>query len=291
MPKKQPIFGKNALKGKNARSEANGCLKLKRIYLPKKNEIEARAGDFLKIKGEDDGVILSELSFCICAANSTAKAAWLAQQELDRNGLLFCGSAKEISKILLKSGVRFHNNKARYLVEARKKLFLGAESGECRAKEGDGGHLANKKNVGKNAEFCGAEESKIGGHLANGEKAGRHNGLDLAKEGKFYDYAAKFENEFELRNALANEVMGLGMKEASHFLRNIGNGKNIAILDRHILKNLLKYRAIKQLPATLTKKKYLEIEAKMLKFSRKTKIPMVHLDLLFWSEEAGRIFK
>ena len=29
----------------------------------------------------------------------------------------------------------------------------------------------------------------------------------------------------------------MSYKEASHFLRNIGFGENIAILDRHILKN------------------------------------------------------
>jgi len=93
------------------------------------------------------------------------------------------------------------------------------------------------------------------------------------------------------REWFVKNVKGLGYKEASHFLRNIGYGDNIAILDRHILKNLKKYGVIKEIPKTLTKKKYLEIEDKMRKFSEKIGIPLSHLDLLFWSEESGFVFK
>ena len=92
------------------------------------------------------------------------------------------------------------------------------------------------------------------------------------------------------RSFLAKNVKGLGLKEASHFLRNTGH-ENFAILDRHILKNLVKYEAIKEIPKTLTQKKYLEIEYDFKNFARRVKIPMDHLDLLFWSEETGEIFK
>ena len=94
----------------------------------------------------------------------------------------------------------------------------------------------------------------------------------------------------EKREFLASHVKGLGMKEASHFLRNIGF-RNLAILDRHILKNLKKYGAIKALPKTLTKKKYLQIEKKFKEFSEKVGIPMDELDLLFWSMQTGKVFK
>ncbi len=83
----------------------------------------------------------------------------------------------------------------------------------------------------------------------------------------------------------------MGYKESSHFLRNIGFGDDIAILDRHILKNLVKYGVIKEIPKSLTDKKYLEIEQKMKKFSEEAEIPFSHLDLLWWSEETGEIFK
>lgn len=95
----------------------------------------------------------------------------------------------------------------------------------------------------------------------------------------------------KLRNWLAENVKGLGLKESSHFLRNIGKSENqIAILDRHILKNLEELKIIKKVK-NLNKKSYLEIEKKFKNFSEKIKIPLDYLDLLFWSEETGTIFK
>lgn len=92
------------------------------------------------------------------------------------------------------------------------------------------------------------------------------------------------------RDFLVKNVRGLGLKEASHFLRNTGH-ENLAILDRHILKNLLKLEAIKEIPRSLTRNKYMEIEQQFLDFANRQKIPPEHLDLLFWSQETGEIFK
>ncbi|MBW2978268.1 N-glycosylase/DNA lyase [Candidatus Woesearchaeota archaeon] len=95
----------------------------------------------------------------------------------------------------------------------------------------------------------------------------------------------KFERDYLVKN-----VKGLGLKEASHFLRNIGY-RNLAILDRHILKNLAELKVIDNVPKSLTAKKYFEIEDKFKSFSKKVKIPMDELDLLFWSMETGEVFK
>lgn len=95
----------------------------------------------------------------------------------------------------------------------------------------------------------------------------------------------------KLRDWLAENVMGLGMKEAGHFMRNIGLGRKIAILDVHILHNLLRYGVIDKIPEPMSKRRYLEIEEKMRLFSGKVGIPMDELDLLFWSHETGEIFK
>lgn len=105
------------------------------------------------------------------------------------------------------------------------------------------------------------------------------------------DKLSSFKNSVEAREWLVENIMGLGMKEASHFLRNIGFASDLAILDRHILKNLHAHNAIEELPKTLTEKKYLEIEKKMKKFSQKTEIPFEELDLLFWATETGMVFK
>ncbi len=100
-----------------------------------------------------------------------------------------------------------------------------------------------------------------------------------------------FYNPFELREWLVENVKGLGYKEASHFLRNIGLGEEFAILDRHILRNLNRLGVITEIPATITKKRYLEMEEKLRRFAEKIGIPMADLDLLFWSRETGWIFK
>ncbi len=97
-------------------------------------------------------------------------------------------------------------------------------------------------------------------------------------------------NDKELREWLIKNIKGISYKEASHFLRNIGY-RNLAILDRHILKNLKKLSIIDEIPKTLTKNKYLEIEKKFYKFSKEINIDMDELDLLFWSLETGEIFK
>ncbi|MCD6454070.1 MAG: N-glycosylase/DNA lyase [Candidatus Aminicenantes bacterium] len=95
----------------------------------------------------------------------------------------------------------------------------------------------------------------------------------------------------EAREWLVKNVKGMGMKEASHFLRNIGLGEDLAILDRHILKNLKALKVIKDIPASISPKRYLNIEERMKKFSRDIGIPMSVLDLVFWCRETGEIFK
>ncbi len=104
-------------------------------------------------------------------------------------------------------------------------------------------------------------------------------------------HLTSFTNPFELREWLVENVKGLGYKEASHFLRNIGLGEEFAILDRHILRNLKDLEVLPEVPASLTKKRYLEIEEKVRRFSREIGIPMGELDLLLWSKETGWIFK
>src|SRR5437773_34725 len=58
---------------------------------------------------------------------------------------------------------------------------------------------------------------------------------------------------------LVREVDGLGWKEASHFLRNIGRGDGLAILDRHILRNLMRHGVIGRMPTSLTPNRYTRI--------------------------------
>jgi N-glycosylase/DNA lyase len=93
------------------------------------------------------------------------------------------------------------------------------------------------------------------------------------------------------REWLARNVKGIGYKEASHFLRNIGFEQNLAILDRHILKNLKSFGVIKDIPGSLTRRQYLDIEKRMLEFSKAIHIPMSYLDFVMWYKETGQILK
>ena len=96
---------------------------------------------------------------------------------------------------------------------------------------------------------------------------------------------------YQTRQWLAKRVKGLGLKEASHFLRNIGFGDDLAILDVHIMKNMVKCGIIKKVPRCVSKKCYFSLEEKLKNFAKKIKIPLGELDLLFWSMETGAIFK
>ena len=65
----------------------------------------------------------------------------------------------------------------------------------------------------------------------------------------------------------------------------------MAILDVHILKNLRVFGIIDEIPKSLTKKRYLELEEKMKIFANQLCITLDELDLLLWSKETGFIFK
>lgn len=114
----------------------------------------------------------------------------------------------------------------------------------------------------------------------------------LEAKGKYNELISNLKklDAFEMREWLVNNIKGVNYKESGHFLRNIGK-RDLAILDRHILKNLYEQKVIEEIPKTLTRKKYMEIEDKFKEFSKKLNIPMDEIDLLFWSNEEGSVFK
>lgn len=90
------------------------------------------------------------------------------------------------------------------------------------------------------------------------------------------------------REWLVENIKGIGMKEASHFLRNIGY--NIAIADFHIVDILKRYRFI---PAGmfLNRKNYLVIEEKLREMAKKFNMTLGELDFYLWYMETGKILK
>jgi N-glycosylase/DNA lyase len=208
---------------------------LLRAYRKNRKRIRERLLEFEEVWREPDKRIFEELAFCFCTPQSNARSCFAAVDYLARSGLLLRGDREAISRHI-RSGVRFPENKSRYIVEARG-LFTDP-----------GGNLRIKERL--------------------------HHSDPLV-----------------LREWLVKNIRGLGYKEAGHFLRNIGMGDNLAILDRHILRNMVRYGIIREVPKSLTRKRYLEIEEALRGFSRRVGIPMAELDLLFWSMETGEIFK
>ena len=101
-----------------------------------------------------------------------------------------------------------------------------------------------------------------------------------------------FTNDVERRDWLVKEkrIKGLGYKEASHYLRNIGL-KGYAILDKHILRSMAELGLIDDPTPPSNRTKYLATEAKLKEFSKKTKIDFDELDLVLWSLKTGEILK
>lgn len=113
-----------------------------------------------------------------------------------------------------------------------------------------------------------------------------HCGLQLRKK------LNSFGNDLERRDWLVKEkrIKGLGYKEASHFLRNIGL-KGYAILDKHILRSLAELGFIDEPTPPNTRTKYLAIENKLKEFAQQVEIDFDEMDLVLWSLKTGEILK
>ncbi|MGA2091279.1 MAG: N-glycosylase/DNA lyase [Endomicrobiales bacterium] len=206
------------------------------LWKHKRTQIEKHIGEFRAIgRTACDDDLFAELVFCLFTPQSRALSCWAAVKQLKKDKVLKNGKQDRIARIIGGKGVRFKNNKARYVVEARRLTSVGSNS------------------LRSILETCATP--------------------------------------FEARLWLVKNVKGLGLKEASHFLRNIGYGDDLSILDRHILKNLMHLGVIRTIPKNLSQKIYIDIEKKMVLFSKKINIPLGHLDLVLWYNETGTIFK
>jgi N-glycosylase/DNA lyase len=114
----------------------------------------------------------------------------------------------------------------------------------------------------------------------------------ITESSKCKDHLKKIidsNNGEELREWIVNNMKGLGYKEASHFLRNIGFG-DFAIIDFHIIDLLARYNLIEK-PKALTRKRYLEIENLLKEIAKKSDLSLAELDLYLWYMETGKILK
>ncbi|MFX0026382.1 MAG: N-glycosylase, partial [Candidatus Hermodarchaeota archaeon] len=96
-------------------------------------------------------------------------------------------------------------------------------------------------------------------------------------------------NKNDLREWIVENIKGIGYKEASHFLRNIGF-TNYAIIDFHIIDLLVAHGLIDK-PKTLNRIKYLKIENILKNIADKLNLNLAELDLYLWFLETGKILK
>lgn len=192
-----------------------------------KKVVNNRLKQFKSFKNKDSLGWFSELCFCILTANSKASTAINIQKELGING--FCNACSEdVKNCIIKNKHRFHNNKTKYIIEARKHYNI---------------------------------KNKI-----------------------------QSMDEFNARKWLVKNIKGLGYKEASHFLRNVGYN-NVAILDRHILRLLKEHDFIGEVPGFLNKKNYLRIEKIFNGIAKNLGMSLSELDLYMWYMKTGKILK
>ncbi|MHC1579039.1 MAG: 8-oxoguanine DNA glycosylase, partial [Candidatus Alkanophagales archaeon] len=98
------------------------------------------------------------------------------------------------------------------------------------------------------------------------------------------------------REWLVKNVRGVGYKEASHFLRNVGF-TDFAIIDRHILSVLQEYGLVRlksgggRKSVTLTRRRYLEVEGVLRDVAKAAGLTLAALDLYLWYMRTGKVVK
>ncbi len=97
-------------------------------------------------------------------------------------------------------------------------------------------------------------------------------------------------NVEDKRNNLIKIVKGFGMKEASHFLRNIGQF-GLPILDRHILRTMQRFEVIEEIPKSISKKNYENLERLYIDWCNYNRLSVEELDLVLWKLQTGKILK
>jgi len=135
----------------------------------------------------------------------------------------------------------------------------------------------------ENSQESIAQTIRSFGHRFHNTKA---KYIILARKYKDIKDRLKSLTSTEAREFIVKNIKGLGYKEASHFLRNIGY-HDLAIIDRHILKFLYQNSIIKEMPKVVTKKIYLECEH----FLKQYHINLNRLDLMIWCHITGKVLK
>ena len=96
-------------------------------------------------------------------------------------------------------------------------------------------------------------------------------------------FLEQFPDSLEARAALVGRVPGLGMKEASHFLRNIGRGNRVAVLDVHLRRFLTEMGVVdSRVAASGSPASYSRMEREFTSLAFNSGLDPAALDLAIW---------
>jgi len=111
---------------------------------------------------------------------------------------------------------------------------------------------------------------------------------DRSAEG-ILGFLGRFDSPRAARDGLTKNVPGLGLKEASHFLRNVGRGEDLAVLDTHVRRFLVEMRLVDESVADeSSRKSYLDLERVLTGIAYQTGLDPGVLDLAVWQYMRGR---
>jgi len=96
--------------------------------------------------------------------------------------------------------------------------------------------------------------------------------------------AGKSRCPYELRKTIMNHSFGLGPKQASMFLRNIGYSNELAVLDKHVV-DYMQILGLTNLNLTSISRIsiYQQMEQELRKYADQNKVGLLHLDLAIWT--------
>ncbi len=199
---------------------------LREAYARRRQEVRKRLNEFsnnAKSKGLDDKFI--ELCFCICTPQS--KAVKVAEI-IHKGNIQKLLNAKhpELAE-LLRRNTRFHNNKAKHIINARK-------------------YMSQLNTLSRDS--------------------------------------------LEAREFLVKNIKGLGYKEASHYLRNVGY-RNLCIVDRHVITLMHEIGVFSDTKPPSTPKRYLDMENQIKVYAKERGYDVDELDLVLWSIKTGYVFR
>jgi len=112
----------------------------------------------------------------------------------------------------------------------------------------------------------------------------------LYQQGYHLQWILKNSNhEQEVRDFLAKNVPGIGLKQASHFLRNIGYSSSLAIIDSHVIGFLIEVGAInREKIKVVTPEIYTKLETIVQDLCERLCLNLSVFDMAIWRYMRGK---